>query len=156
MSELIEGFFDELQDPEFKLWTSNVEPYLSEETVIAVAEWAKRSKKMEDLAERCFFLTKHHLYYKKSPTDTKIRGSMSLEFVRVACEGDQLEENGELIFKIKLTRNLRYTEISTRNKEVYLHWKELLCPLTIQTDFHTKYHVMKKIGKGAFASVYLV
>lgn len=88
MSELIEGFFDELQDPEFKLWMSNYEPALLEENVIAVANWAKRSKKMEDLAERCFFLTKHHLYYKKSSTDTKIRGVMSLKFARVACEGD--------------------------------------------------------------------
>lgn len=88
MTELIEGFFDELNDPEYKLWTSNHDPALSKEEVIGVATWAKRSKRQEELAERCFCLTKHHLYYKKNLSDTKIRGAMSLKFARVAYEGD--------------------------------------------------------------------
>ena len=81
---------------------------------------------------------------------------MKLDFVRVACEGDSLEENGEPIFKIKFSKNLKFAEIFTREKEVYLQWKQLLCPLTIQTNFYEKYNVIKKIGKGSFASVYMV
>lgn len=51
---------------------------------------------------------------------------------------------------------MRCTQILTREKSVYLRWKEMLCPLTIQTDFDRKYRLVHKIGKGSFANVYLV
>lgn len=153
MSELIDGFFDETNDPGFKLWVSEYEPAIADEKILGVAVLAKRSRNVNQLADRLFYLTSNHLYYKKRSSDKKIRGMMDLKFVRVSFVGEQLEENGDLIYKIKLTRNLKYTELYTRKKEVFLQWKELLSPLTIQTNFHSKFSVIKKIGKGAFASV---
>ena len=78
---------------------------------------------------------------------------MNLKFARTEFDGDSLEENGEFIFSIKFIKNLKFTEIFTKDKEVYLQWRELLATLTIQTDFHTKFNVIKMIGKGSFARV---
>lgn len=153
MSDLVQGFFDEVIDPAYKLWVSVFEPELLDEEVIATATFAKRSKSVDDLALRQFCLTRNHLYYMKHKPGAQPRGVMNLRFVRASFEGDDLDENGELIFKIRLTKNLKYTELFTSHKAVYLEWKELLCPLTIQRDFHSKFNVVKKIGKGAFANV---
>jgi hypothetical protein len=153
MSELIDGFFDEVNHSEFKLWVSNHNEDLLEQLVLSSAVWHKRSKSAKDLSRRLFCLTKTHLYYKKSAHDTKIRGIMPLKFVRVCYIGEELDETGELIYRIKFVRNLKFSELFTESKEVFLQWITLLCPLTIQTNFHQKFKVLKKIGKGAFASV---
>ena len=108
---------------------------------------------MNDLAERAFYLTPNHIYYKKSESDTKIRGVMELKFSRTEFEGDDKPEDGNFNFSIKFIKNLKFTEIFTKYKSTYLEWKEKLAKLTIQTDFHAKFHVIKMIGKGSFARV---
>ena len=149
----IEGFFDDESISNYKLWSSKYDPEILKEPILATSVWGKRSKNAHQLAERCFILTPNHLYYKKRPDDNKIRGVMNLKFARTEFDGDSLEENGEFIFSIKFIKNLKFTEIFTKDKEVYLQWRELLATLTIQTDFHTKFNVIKMIGKGSFARV---
>jgi len=149
----IEGFFDNENITNYKLWSSKYDPSILQEQVLAMDGYGKRSKNAKELAERCFVLTPRHLYYKKNPKDTKIRGVMDLHFARTEFDGDQQEENGKFNFSIKFIKNLKFTEIFTRSKEVYFRWKQLLCKLTIQTDFHTKFNVIKMIGKGSFARV---
>lgn len=151
----IEGFFDDESISNYKLWSSKYDPEILKEPILATSVWGKRSKNAHQLAERCFILTPNHLYYKKRPDDNKIRGVMNLKFARTEFDGDSLEENGEFIFSIKFIKNLKFTEIFTKDKEVYLQWRELLATLTIQTDFHTKFNVIKMIGKGSFARVKL-
>ena len=107
--ELIEGFFDETSNPNFRLHITNIDTHaLAKEAVIAKGTWAKRSISEGNLVKRSFFLTKRHLYYKKTEGSNNIRGILNLEFARVVCEGDELEENGEWLFKIKFIKNLRY------------------------------------------------
>lgn len=149
----IEGFFDDETISNYKLWSSKYDPEILKEPILTVDVWGKRSKNAHQLAERCFILTPNHLYYKKRPDDSKIRGVMNLKFARTEFDGDNLEENGEFIFSIKFIKNLKFTEIFTKDKSVYLKWRDLLATLTIQTDFHTKFNVIKMIGKGSFARV---
>jgi hypothetical protein len=149
----IEGFFDDENAHHYKLWSSKHDPSLLDEEIISQAAYGKRSKNAQDLAERCFILTPKHLYYKKSESDSKIRGVMELKFARTEFEGDNEPENGKFNFSIKFIKNLKFTEIFTRNKSKYLEWKKLLSRLTIQTDFHNKFNVIKMIGKGSFARV---
>ena len=156
MSGLIEGFFDQLNNTDFKLWYSKFDPSVLQEETIGVGSWAKKSKNVDDLAERTFFLTSKHLYYKKRASDARVRGVMDLKFVRVSFFEEEVLGGGGLVYRIKFTKNLKYAEILSRDREVFLQWKELLRLLTVQTDFHQKFHVTKKIGKGAFATVYLV
>ena len=78
---------------------------------------------------------------------------MNLRFARTEFEGDYEEEDGTHKFSIKFIKNLKFTEIFTKSKDSYLHWKDLLSKLTVQTDFHTKFNVIKMIGKGSFARV---
>lgn len=151
----IEGFFDDDSATNYKLWSSKYDPDILKENVLATSLWGKRSKNAHQLAERCFILTPNHLYYKKRPNDEKIRGVMNLKFARTEFEGEDLEENGEFIFSVKFIKNLKFTEIFTKSKDVFLKWRGLLSGLTIQTDFHTKFHVIKMIGKGSFARVRL-
>lgn len=78
---------------------------------------------------------------------------MDLKFARTEFEGDDEPENGKFNFSIKFIKNLKFTEIFTDSKSTYLEWKKILARLTIQTDFHTKFDVIKMIGKGSFARV---
>jgi hypothetical protein len=149
----IEGFFDDESVTNYKLWSSKHSPSLVEEEILAMDVYGKRSKNAKELAERCFILTPYHLYYKKSDSDPKVRGVMNLKFARTEFEGDYEEEDGSFKFSVKFIKNLKFTEIFTNSKEVYLRWKELLAKLTVQTDFHSKFNVIKMIGKGSFARV---
>ena len=149
----IEGFFDNESISNYKLWSSKYDPIILNEEVLAMDGYGKRSKNAKELAERCFVLTLAHLYYKKNEKDTKIRGVMDLRFARTEFEGDHKPEDGNFNFSIKFIKNLKFTEIFTRSKEVFFRWRQLLCRLTIQTDFHTKFNVIKMIGKGSFARV---
>lgn len=151
----IEGFFDEENADHYKLWQSKYDPSILEEEIISIAPYGKRSKNAKELAERCFVLTRKFLYYKKSEDDDKIRGVMDLNFTRTEFEGDDCPEDGGFNFSIKFIRNLKFTEIFTRSKEAYIEWKMLLSRITIQTDFHHKFSVIKMIGKGSFARVSL-
>jgi hypothetical protein len=78
---------------------------------------------------------------------------MELKFARTEFEGDDKPEDGKFNFSIKFIKNLKFTEIFTRSKSTYLEWKDKLSRLTVQTDFHAKFHVIKMIGKGSFARV---
>lgn len=78
---------------------------------------------------------------------------MELKFARTEFEGEGEPENGHFNYSIKFIKNLKFTEIFTRSKSTFLEWKKLLAKVTIQTDFHSKYNVIKMIGKGSFARV---
>lgn len=149
----IDGFFDQENSQNYKLWSSKHDPSILEEEIISIGPYGKRSKNAKDLAERSFVLTKRYLYYKKSDKDEKIRGVMDLQFTRTEFEGEDKPEDGSFNYSIKFIRNLKFTEIFTKYKQVFTEWKIHLAKLTIQTDFHTKFSVVKMIGKGSFARV---
>lgn len=65
------------------------------------------------------------------------------------------DEHTKHLFSIKFIRNLKFTEVYFDSEELFLTWMEILRPLAIQTDFHQCYDVIKLLGKGSFARVYL-
>lgn len=60
------------------------------------------------------------------------------------------------LWVIKLIKNMKFSEIYIDNEEEFLAWMKALKPLVIQTDFHLHYDVVKMVGKGSFARVYLI
>ena len=57
---------------------------------------------------------------------------------------------------IRFVRNMRYTDLWTTDENHFLSWRENLCQVFLQCDFHSKYNTIKMIGKGTFARVYEV
>ena len=53
-------------------------------------------------------------------------------------------------------RNLKFCDLYVNSDSEYKVWKKHLANRLVQTDFHTKFGVIKMIGKGSFAKVYLV
>lgn len=50
---------------------------------------------------------------------------------------------------------MKFTEMFTKNESLFLTWADTLRPMVTQTDFHEQYDVLKILGKGSFARVYL-
>lgn len=59
------------------------------------------------------------------------------------------------MFSIRLISNMKFTEMFTKNESLFLTWADTLRPMVTQTDFHEQYDVLKILGKGSFARVYL-
>ena len=55
---------------------------------------------------------------------------------------------------IKFLMNDLQEDFLTKDKDVFRKWKPLLCKFCVQTNFHTKYKSLGKLGEGKFASVY--
>lgn len=59
-------------------------------------------------------------------------------------------------FGIKFVRNLKFFNLFAKKSEVKEQWQLKMAPYLIQSDFHNKFGVLKIVGKGSFAKVYLV
>lgn len=51
---------------------------------------------------------------------------------------------------------MKFCDLYARNEVEWNEWRDALSHLLIHTDFHTRYSVVKMLGKGSFAKVYLV
>jgi calcium/calmodulin-dependent protein kinase I len=79
-----------------------------------------------------------------------------MEILRVRIEYFQNEGVSNHEFGIKFIKNLRFFNIYASNLEKRNEWRTAFSKHFIQSDFHTKFKVLKVIGKGGFAKVYLV
>ena len=179
------GFFDIENLEKFKLWHKKpVKPNTEEEPILLSSAFFKKSNQEEEMSERFFILKKSSLLYKKDQSDPKIRRTLYLEntrmeysvpegylypkvlpqFIQVeslnkktalpAGEKDpNFNENG--LFSIRLISNMKFTEMFTSTENLFLTWVKTLRYLVTQTDFHDQFDVLKVLGKGSFARVYL-
>ena len=151
-----ESFFDDTgsESEKFNLWKRN-DPSMKLERheIIYSGYLLKSDKDSATLKERLFVLTKDHLYYTRDDIKSPIRGVMELKFVRVSYFQD--ESSGSK-YSLRFMRNLKFCDLFVNSEKDYSIWKKALAGRLIQTDFHTKFGVIKMIGKGSFAKVYLV
>lgn len=83
MNQFIESFFD-TNVSDFKLWSKNVQlANIDESKVIYKGEMLKINRKNKKTKSRFFVLTDENLYYLKSASNSKIRGIMNAQWVRV-------------------------------------------------------------------------
>lgn len=79
---------------------------------------------------------------------------MKIKFVKVAFFKE--EQEGEERLCVRFIKNMKFCDLYARDEIEWLQWREKLANVMIQTDFHTKFGVLKMLGKGSFAKVYLV
>lgn len=149
------SIFDEKANPKFKLWFKPTCEFEDDEVVLQATFGKKKTHESNEISERIYYLTKSCIFYKKSEDDPKIKGVLSLKMTRLHYL--ELETPVWKNYKYSLTfvRNRKFTEIYTDNADTFVEWIQVLRLLTIQTDFHLRYKVVKMIGKGSFARVYL-
>jgi hypothetical protein len=152
MSQFLESFFDD-NSSNFKLWSKESDHInMSQEEVLYANSLYKMSSKSNKWKPRHFVLTRNYLVYFKSANDKKIKGHISLNWVRneYLMEPNQSKE---FSFGIKFIKNMKYSELWAGSEEIFKAWKEALAKVCIQSDFHIKYTAIKMIGKGSFARV---
>lgn len=79
-----------------------------------------------------------------------------MEVHRVRVEYFTNEGSANHEFGIKFIKNLRFFNIYAGSLEKRNEWRNAFSRHFVQSDFHTKFKVLKVIGKGGFAKVYLV
>lgn len=156
MSKPIKSFFD-VKDPSYRLWEKphgNIE--INENDIIFQAPLHRMgSGNLSDARELYFVLTPDWFLMLKSESHPTILRVLSTKWVR--CDY-QIMEGGEgvNIYQIMFIRNMRFVKLFTIDRDHFFRWKENLCKVFLQCDFHAKFHTIKMIGKGSFARVYLV
>lgn len=151
----VKSIFDDKSNTKFKLWYKP-EHTIEEDEVIFHANFGKKkTHDSNEIEERVYFLTKSCIFYKKSVDDPKIRSVLDLKMTRLHYTEHETPVWGNYKYSLTFVRNRKFTEIFTENEEVFKEWIQVLRLLTIQTDFHLRYKVIKMIGKGSFARVYL-
>ena len=96
--------------------------------------------------------------YSYPPTENRTGQLITLNKNRDEETRQPIEERDELtkdLFSIKFIRNMKFTEVFFDTEEIFLSWLNILRGLVIQTDFHQCFDVIKLLGKGSFARVYL-
>ena len=79
-----------------------------------------------------------------------------MEVPRVRVEYFHNEGSSAHEFGIKFIKNLHFFNIFASSLEQRNQARGVFSKHFIQSDFHTKFKVLKVIGKGGFAKVYLV
>ena len=157
MSKPIESFFDK-KDPNFKLWQKpdgNVE--INEQDILFQAPLHRMgSGTLSEARELYFVLTPKWLLMLKSESHPTILRVLNTKWVRIDYQILEGTGEGVSIYQIMFIRNMRYIKLFTIDRDHFFKWKEYLCRVFLQCDFHSKFHTIKMIGKGSFARVYLV
>lgn len=60
------------------------------------------------------------------------------------------------MYCVRFIKNMKFCDLYARDQQEWKEWRKELLEKMIQTDFHTKFGVIKMVGKGSFAKVYLV
>lgn len=148
------SFFDNLTK-KYRLW--NKEPttlIVSEHEILHQGYLLKSSKRKSAYIPRYFILTKKALLYTKKKDSKMIYRSLTLKRTRVIYE--EKSYNGETAICIKFLMNTKYSSFIISDKKEFRLWKNSLLKVSIQTDFDDKFTTLVCLGRGAFASVYLV
>ena len=157
MSKPIDSFFD-VQTSNFELWQFPNEPInLSQNDIIFQAPLFKFSEVCQKFKHRYYILTEDYLFYLQSEETPRILAYMKTQYTRVDyLPNFKTTTNGTSYHCFRFIKNMKYVDLFCDNDVHFSEWKEQLCKVFIQCDFHTKFNTIKMIGKGSFARVYLI
>jgi calcium/calmodulin-dependent protein kinase I len=154
MPHFIESIFDD-DDPELKFWNKYTQDTPSiNESVIFEGPMFTVSNKTKKIREKFFVLTSNYFYYQSSAESTKIKAFLKKKWVRV--EYFLNKDQSKMRFCLRFIRNTQIYELYVEKEDTFNRWRLFLSKEFIQSDFHSKYDVLKMIGKGSSAMVYQI
>ncbi|OMJ83266.1 hypothetical protein SteCoe_15854 [Stentor coeruleus] len=113
----------------------------------------KIMKSRDHWKERTIFLTTTSLYYcKKNTENPKKMTVIKWKKVEAFTEDNEIEER----FGIKIGQGTIYEEFYTESVEMLENWLVNLSKVAIMIDFEEDYAIIKEVGKGNYATVFLV
>jgi hypothetical protein len=164
-NQFTDSIFDQDLDGNFKLWTGCPEdhpmnyPLSTAQKLLTGIVGKKSSRRSEknQIRDRFYVLTPEYLYFKKNEEAAKISGFLNLKWARMEVHTEDYEDqNGQVKtkFTIKIIKNLKFTSMFFDDYRDFYTWKQALIKVhVVQTDFHEKFKVLERLGKGAFARV---
>lgn len=156
MSKPIDSFFDD-NTKTSSLWLFPQQPItLSQSDIIFQAPLFKFSENSQKFRSRYFILTQENLFYLQSIETPKIIAYMPTLWVRVDYMPNIKSTPNASYHGFRFIRNMQYVDLYCDDDLNFNEWKEQLCKVFLQCDFHTKFNTIKMIGKGSFARVYLI
>ena len=156
MSKPVQSFFD-FPFPNFELWKCPDQTMsLNQSDIIFQAHLFKLSESTQNFKQRYFILTQDNLFYLESEDTPKVIAYMSTQYVRVDYLPNFKTTSAGTFHCFRFIRNMKYVDLYSDNDVNFSEWKDQLCKVFIQCDFHAKFNTVKMIGKGSFARVYLI
>lgn len=118
----------------------------------------KRSSDSAKISLRAFEVYKNMLIFRKDTFDSKIKGILPLERLRISFEPLECEDANipASIFAFKLTavRDGRFTAMYVRTREDMEMLKQALWGQVINTNLYEDFRINEKIGSGGFGKVF--
>ena len=120
----------------------------------------KKSSDSAKISLRAFEVTKKELIYRKNTFDSKIKGILTLDRLRVSIEPVSCQEAQVLAsgfqFKLVAIRDGRFTHVYLKSQEDASLLKEALWGRVINTGFYEDFRIDERIGSGGFGKVFKV
>lgn len=117
----------------------------------------KKSSDSTKISLRAFEVTKNELVYRKDKFDSKIKGVLTLNRLRILFEPiDEVETqiiSAGFQYQMKAMRDGRFTVMYLRNQEDLSLIKSALWGKVIYTSFLEDFKIDELIGTGGFAKV---
>lgn len=156
MSKPVQSFFD-YPCSDFELWKCPDKPMsLEQQDILFQAPLYKLSEATQVFKQRYFILTQDNLLYLESEDIPKVIAYMPTQYVRVDNLPNFKTTPAGTFHCFRFIRNMKYVDLYIDNDVNFSEWKDQLCRVFIQCDFHAKFNTVKMIGKGSFARVYLI
>lgn len=129
------------------------EPITPSKFIIAFDRFQIRGDKFGQYVDRYLLQTDNILHIYSDSYQEEYNGSIELD----GCQNEYFrDENASSRNGIRFVKAHNSIEFFTKDPEVFGKWKAKISFYCIQTDFHSRFKVLKKQGEGKFASVYKV
>ena len=83
-----------------------------------------------------FVLTKEFLFFLKSIEEPTMLAVMKTEWVRTDYIYKKNPKGSNLLYCIRFIRNMLFTDLWTDSESHFISWRDNLCKVFLQCDFH--------------------
>lgn len=130
------------------------EPTIPEKEILAKEILLSRGDKFGSYISKLCVFTRSHLHIFQAEGGSAYEGSINLHHMR--CDYTIDDSTATNKYELKFRRDLLSEDLLTKDPANFKKLKNVLAGITIQTDFHSKFKTLSKIGEGSFGSVYRV